>query len=91
MIRWIVIRYSDVFFGKSSRVIQDTSYEMPFEFLFLDLDLVYQSVFLGLSKINGWFKQKRGRRGFPGSSVVKNPPAKQETWVQPLGQEDPLE
>ena len=23
--------------------------------------------------------------------VVKNPPAKQETWVQPLGREDPLE
>ena len=26
-----------------------------------------------------------------GGSVVKNPPAKQETWVQFLGQEDPLE
>ena len=24
-------------------------------------------------------------------SVVKNPPAKKETWVQPLGQEEPLE
>ena len=23
--------------------------------------------------------------------MVKNPPAVQETWVQPLGQEDPLE
>ena len=29
--------------------------------------------------------------GFPGDSVVKNPPAMQETWVQFLGQEDPLE
>ena len=29
--------------------------------------------------------------GFPGGSVVKNPPAKQETQVQPLDQEDPLE
>ena len=32
--------------------------------------------------------------GFPGGSVVKNPPAIQETqemWVQSLGQEDPLE
>ena len=29
--------------------------------------------------------------GFPGGSVVKNPPAKQETWVQSLGWEDPLE
>ena len=27
----------------------------------------------------------------PGDSVVKNPPAKQETWVQSLGQGDPLE
>ena len=28
---------------------------------------------------------------FPGGSVVKNPAAKQETWVQSLGREDPLE
>ena len=27
-------------------------------------------------------------RGFPGASAVKNPPAKQETQVQSLGQED---
>ena len=27
--------------------------------------------------------------GFPGGSVVKNPPAKQETQVQSLSQEDP--
>ena len=31
------------------------------------------------------------KRGFLGGSVVKNPPAKQETQVQSLGQEDPLE
>ena len=29
--------------------------------------------------------------GFLGDSVVKNPPAKQETWVQSLGWEDLLE
>ena len=29
--------------------------------------------------------------GFPGGSVVKNLPAKQETQVRSLGQEDPLE
>ena len=29
--------------------------------------------------------------GFSGSFTVKNPPAKEETWVRPLGQEDPLE
>ena len=29
--------------------------------------------------------------GFPGGSVVKNPPARQETQVGFLGQEDPLE
>ena len=28
---------------------------------------------------------------FPSGSVVRNPPAKQETQVQSLGQEDPLE
>ena len=30
-------------------------------------------------------------RCFPGGSVVKNPSAKQETWIQSLGQEYPLE
>ena len=29
--------------------------------------------------------------GFPGGSVVKNPPAKLEMWVQSLGWGDPLE
>ena len=29
--------------------------------------------------------------GFPGGSVVKNPPAKQKTPVWSLGREDPLE
>ena len=29
--------------------------------------------------------------GFPGDLIVKNPPAKQETWVWFLGQEDSLE
>ena len=28
--------------------------------------------------------------GFPGGAVVKNPPAKQEVWVQSLGEEDRL-
>ena len=30
-------------------------------------------------------------RGFPGGSVVKNPPANEETWVRFLGQEHPME
>ena len=29
--------------------------------------------------------------GFPGGSVIKSPPAKQESWVESLGQEDPME
>ena len=29
--------------------------------------------------------------GFPSGSVVKNPPAMQETWIQSLGREDSLE
>ena len=29
--------------------------------------------------------------GFPGGSAVKNPPVMEETWVQSLGREDPLE
>ena len=30
-------------------------------------------------------------RGFPSDSVVKSLPAMKKTWVQSLGQEDPLE
>ena len=30
-------------------------------------------------------------KGFPGGLAVKNPPAMQETQVQSLGQEDPVE
>ena len=37
------------------------------------------------------FKPHQIYLGFPGGSVVKNLPAKQETWVQSLGWEDPLE
>ena len=29
------------------------------------------------------------KMGFPGGSVGKESPAMQETWVQPLGREDP--
>ena len=29
--------------------------------------------------------------GFPGRSVVKNPPGKQQMWVRSLGWEDPLQ
>ena len=29
--------------------------------------------------------------GFPGDSLVKNPPAMQEMWVWPLGGDNPLE
>ena len=29
--------------------------------------------------------------GFPGGSVVKNPPVMQKTWVRSLGREDPLD
>ena len=32
-----------------------------------------------------------GSEGFPSGSVVKNPPAMQETRVQSLGQEEPLD
>ena len=42
----------------------------------------------------GWvrtYTYKAQKEGFPGGSVVKNPPAKQETRVISLGQEDPLE
>ena len=42
-------------------------------------------------RIKGKTHDKHASWGFPGGSVVKNLPAKQETQVQSLGQEDPLE
>ena len=38
-----------------------------------------------------FLRKSRDVLGFLSSSVVKNPPAKQETGVQSLGQKDPLE
>ena len=40
---------------------------------------------------NGKISKTNIYKGFPHGSVVKNPPAKQETRVGLLGQEDPLE
>ena len=37
------------------------------------------------------FRKKCIVLGFPGDSVLKNPPAKQETWFPPLGQKDHLD
>ena len=34
---------------------------------------------------------KQVAKGFPMAQMVQNPPATQKTWVQSLGQEDPLE
>ena len=49
---------------------------------------MHQTSYLTLPLINGLV---RLNIHFPGGSVVKNPPAMQETWVQSQGQEDPLE
>ena len=38
-----------------------------------------------------FFRDANNPEGFPGGSDVKNLPAMQKTWVQSLGQEDPLE
>ena len=37
------------------------------------------------------FGQGNSKMGFAGGSVVKNPRAVQETWIQSLGQKDLLE
>ena len=46
---------------------------------------------MGYEERNHAFKIVRQSLGFPSSSVVKNPPAMQVTWVRSLGWEDPLE
>ena len=46
---------------------------------------------LTLVSLNQFFVKQLFHKDFPSGSDVKNPPAKQETKVQPLGWEDPLE
>ena len=46
------------------------------------------SIEYALTYVNGLQQQVLG---FPDGTVVKNLPAKQETWVSSLGWEDPLE
>ena len=43
------------------------------------------------SNRDGIFEVINLKQGFPGGSVVKNLPAKQETWVQSLARQDLLE
>ena len=45
----------------------------------------------GLSLLQGIFSTQDSNQGFLCSSVGKDLPATQETWVQFLGQGDPLE
>ena len=45
------------------------------------------------SDTTGQLNNGNNKQGFPGGSVIKNPPANAgdaEIWVQSLGQEDPL-
>ena len=51
------------------------------------IHILVPSAVTGMWKINNY----NNSRGFPGGSVVKNSPAVQETQVQSLGWEDPLE
>ena len=48
-------------------------------------------VFLSLNEEYSVFQFKEYSISFSGCSVVKNPSAMKETWIWPLGWEDPLE
>ena len=61
-------------------VVYDFLYAAQFDFLFF-LEGVYTYI----------YKEILTSKAFPGGSVVKNLPAVQETQVQSLGLEDPLE
>ena len=49
------------------------------------------AAFYGVAQSRTRLNRLSSSRGFPGGSAVKNPPAMQETQVQSLGWEDPLE
>ena len=65
--------------------------EFPF-FFFLNYSLCFLNLHLNIyTNWNFMLVLHILYLGFPGGSAVKNLPAIQETWVQSLGQEDPLE
>ena len=67
---------------------------MPFVFVlpFFQTTLFWNpSILLCDVVISKWWKCIIPLGGFPGGSVVKNPPAKQEMWVPPLGGGNPQE
>ena len=92
---WISSVLQPVFkVGLISRVLSFTLASVPSgKFLFL-----YPPVRVGSALLTYLFQTSDTKShvaavcfiGFPGGSAVKNLPAKQETWVQSLDQEDPL-
>ena len=56
-----------------------------------DDSIIYMTITNGTSITQGLTVITAPLWGFSGGSAVKNPPAMLETWVQSLGQEDPLE
>ena len=60
--------------------------------------VLYDSIYIKCSELGKHNRDKKWingclalKGGFLGGSVIKNPPAMQETWVRTLGREDPLE
>ena len=52
---------------------------------------MYLSIYLSISKLNGYSTSIAISMGFLVDQMVKNFSGMQETWVQSLGQEDPME
>ena len=52
---------------------------------------IYLSIYLSISKLNGYSTSIAISMGFLVDQMVKNFSGMQETWVQSLGQEDPME
>ena len=77
-------------------------YLQPIKFIWASLELSWQRICLQCSRpwFNSWVRKIHWRTdrlptsvylGFPGGSAGKESACNQETWVQYLGWEDPLE
>ena len=65
--------------GKEGTIVFDTGPE----------EQIYKDKNGRLTVVSGWVWGREALQG--GEMTVKNPPTMQETWVQSLGREDPLE
>ena len=92
--RLYCIQYCTVKYRKAQPLVEDahTWQWMPDTWIgHADAVHIFESLQLEGLYVGNSLRRSFVSLGFPVAQLVKNPPAKQETWVRSLGWEDPLE